>query len=70
MIDVRATPRAATPHAATPLPASSFTGPAPAAVFIRNDAMINTLYVSRDGVHVTTGDSQGYLKVWDVRNRE
>ncbi|RUS12954.1 hypothetical protein BC937DRAFT_86614 [Endogone sp. FLAS-F59071] len=72
MIDVRATPRAATPRVATAtaLPVSSSTGPAPTAVFIRNDAMINTLYVSRDGVHVTTGDSQGYLKVWDIRNRD
>lgn len=35
---------------------------------IRNDAMINTLYASRDGIHVITGDAQGMLKVWDVRS--
>lgn len=35
---------------------------------IRNDAMINTLYASRDGVHVITGDAQGMLKVWDIRS--
>lgn len=35
---------------------------------IRNDAMINTLYASRDGVHVITGDAQGFVKVWDVRS--
>ncbi|KAL1927911.1 hypothetical protein VTP01DRAFT_3316 [Rhizomucor pusillus] len=36
---------------------------------IRNDAMVNTLYASRDGVHVITGDAQGMLKVWDIRSR-
>ena len=35
---------------------------------IRNDAMINTLYASRDGIHVITGDAQGMIKVWDVRS--
>lgn len=35
---------------------------------IRNDAMINTLYASRDGIHVITGDAQGMLKVWDIRS--
>lgn len=35
---------------------------------IRNDAMINTLYASRDGIHVITGDAQGMVKVWDVRS--
>lgn len=35
---------------------------------IRNDSMINTLYASRDGIHVITGDAQGMLKVWDVRS--
>lgn len=34
---------------------------------VTNDAMVNTLYVSRDGVHVITGDSKGAVKVWDVR---
>lgn len=37
---------------------------------IRNDAMVNTLYASRDGVHVITGDAQGMLKVWDIRSRK
>ncbi|KAI9276946.1 WD40-repeat-containing domain protein [Phascolomyces articulosus] len=36
---------------------------------IRNDAMVNTLYASRDGVHVITGDAQGMLKVWDIRSQ-
>ncbi|KAG1459361.1 hypothetical protein G6F56_006178 [Rhizopus delemar] len=41
----------------------------PASV-IRNDSMINTLYASRDGVHVITGDAQGMLKVWDIRSKQ
>jgi COMPASS component SWD3 len=44
--------------------------PSDAPVVIRNDAMINTLYVSHDGVHVITGDSLGGLKTWDVRMRD
>ncbi|KAI8339023.1 WD40-repeat-containing domain protein [Chlamydoabsidia padenii] len=39
-------------------------------IVIRNDAMVNTLYSSRDGVHVITGDANGMLKVWDMRSRE
>ncbi|KAI7861853.1 WD40-repeat-containing domain protein [Spinellus fusiger] len=39
-------------------------------VVIRNDAMVNTLYPSRDGIHVITGDAQGMLKVWDMRSRQ
>ncbi|KAI9487453.1 MAG: WD40-repeat-containing domain protein [Benjaminiella poitrasii] len=39
-------------------------------IIIRNDAMINTLYASRDGIHVLTGDAAGMLKVWDVRSRQ
>jgi COMPASS component SWD3 len=35
---------------------------------IRNDSMINTLYSSRDGIHVITGDAHGMLKVWDIRS--
>lgn len=35
---------------------------------IRNDSMINTLYASRNGIHVITGDAQGMLKVWDIRS--
>lgn len=38
------------------------------ASIIRNDTMINTLYASRDGIHVITGDAHGMLKVWDVRS--
>lgn len=37
---------------------------------IRNDAMVNTLYASRDGIHVITGDAHGMLKVWDIRSSE
>ncbi|KAI8981083.1 WD40-repeat-containing domain protein [Pilobolus umbonatus] len=37
---------------------------------IRNDAMINTLYASRDGIHVITGDAYGMLKVWDIRSKQ
>ncbi|CAI5745819.1 unnamed protein product [Peronospora destructor] len=32
-----------------------------------NDAMVNALHVSHDGLTVTTGDSKGMLKTWDVR---
>ncbi|KAJ1566178.1 hypothetical protein HK096_011003 [Nowakowskiella sp. JEL0078] len=38
------------------------------AVTIKNESMINSLYVYRDGVFVLTADSQGYLKTWDIRN--
>ncbi|ORZ23986.1 WD40-repeat-containing domain protein [Absidia repens] len=38
-------------------------------IIIRNDAMVNTLYASRDGIHVITGDANGILKVWDMRTR-
>ncbi|CAO3630852.1 unnamed protein product [Mucor hiemalis] len=37
---------------------------------IRNDSMINTLYASRNGIHVITGDAQGMLKVWDIRSKQ
>ncbi|KAL1918341.1 uncharacterized protein VTP21DRAFT_3001 [Calcarisporiella thermophila] len=33
----------------------------------RNDSMINSLYVCRDGIHVITGDATGYIKTWDMR---
>jgi COMPASS component SWD3 len=33
----------------------------------RNDAMVNSLYVSPDGQYVITGDSKGLIKTWDVR---
>lgn len=39
-------------------------------VQLTNDGMVNTLYVSRDGIHVITGDSKGSVKVWDVRARK
>lgn len=32
--------------------------------------MVNTLYASRDGMHVITGDAHGVLKVWDIRSRK
>lgn len=34
---------------------------------LRNEAMINSLYVHRDGNYVLSADSSGYLKTWDVR---
>ncbi|KAI8064541.1 WD40-repeat-containing domain protein [Gongronella butleri] len=40
-----------------------------AAITIDNDSMVNTLYASRDGIHVITGDANGLLKVWDMRSR-
>ncbi|CAO3606838.1 unnamed protein product [Cunninghamella echinulata] len=39
-------------------------------VVLRNDSMINTLYASRDGIHVITGDANGMLKTWDMRQRK
>ncbi|KAJ3109638.1 hypothetical protein HDU97_003065 [Phlyctochytrium planicorne] len=38
----------------------------PSSVF-RNDSMVNAVHVFRDGTHVVTGDSAGYLKTWDIR---
>ncbi|KUF83304.1 WD repeat-containing protein 5 [Phytophthora nicotianae] len=32
-----------------------------------NDAMVNALHVTHDGLTITTGDSKGMLKTWDVR---
>ncbi|KAL7746238.1 hypothetical protein RI367_004059 [Sorochytrium milnesiophthora] len=37
------------------------------ALMIRNDSMVNALYVYRDGSYVLSGDSGGQLKLWDVR---
>ncbi|TPX49682.1 hypothetical protein SeLEV6574_g01311 [Synchytrium endobioticum] len=34
---------------------------------LRNDAMINSLYVYRNGLTVMSADSSGCLKTWDVR---
>jgi len=33
-----------------------------------NDAMVNALYVYRDGITVMTGDALGALKTWDIRS--
>jgi WD40 repeat protein len=35
---------------------------------IKNDSMVNSLYVYRSGSHILTGDHRGYLKTWDLRN--
>lgn len=32
-----------------------------------NDAMVNTMHISRGGNHILSGDTKGYLKVWDTR---
>ncbi|KAF9965294.1 hypothetical protein BGZ70_005096 [Mortierella alpina] len=37
------------------------------AVTIKNDAMVNSIYVYHDGLTVISGDSSGYIKTWDVR---
>ena len=37
------------------------------ALKFKNDGMINSLYICRDGQSIITGDSNGYLKTWDVR---
>ncbi|KAF9101345.1 hypothetical protein BGX27_011511 [Mortierella sp. AM989] len=34
---------------------------------LKNDAMINSIYVYHDGLTVISGDSSGYLKTWDMR---
>ena len=34
---------------------------------ITNDAMINSIYVYRDGSYILSGDSSGFLKTWDIR---
>ncbi|KAG0226957.1 hypothetical protein BGW42_003277 [Actinomortierella wolfii] len=39
----------------------------PIAFDVKNDSMVNSLYVYHDGVTVMTGDSSGYLKTWDMR---
>eukprot|EP01111_Echinosteliopsis_oligospora_P010178 TRINITY_DN3115_c0_g1_i1.p1 TRINITY_DN3115_c0_g1~~TRINITY_DN3115_c0_g1_i1.p1 ORF type:complete len:297 (-),score=72.75 TRINITY_DN3115_c0_g1_i1:6-896(-) len=36
-------------------------------LFFENDATINSLYIYGDGHHILSGDSKGYLKVWDTR---
>ncbi|KAK3826529.1 MAG: WD40-repeat-containing domain protein [Linnemannia elongata] len=37
------------------------------AIAIKNDAMVNSIYVYHDGLTVISGDSSGYLKTWDMR---
>ncbi|KAI1314381.1 hypothetical protein EDD11_002246 [Mortierella claussenii] len=34
---------------------------------VKNDTMINSIYVYHDGLTVISGDSSGYLKTWDMR---
>eukprot|EP01112_Ceratiomyxa_fruticulosa_P015161 TRINITY_DN4430_c0_g1_i1.p1 TRINITY_DN4430_c0_g1~~TRINITY_DN4430_c0_g1_i1.p1 ORF type:complete len:525 (-),score=69.72 TRINITY_DN4430_c0_g1_i1:32-1606(-) len=34
---------------------------------IENDSIINTIHVERDGVHILSGDSNGFIKMWDSR---
>ncbi|KAI7815890.1 WD40-repeat-containing domain protein [Gamsiella multidivaricata] len=36
-------------------------------ITIKNDAMVNSIYVYHDGLTVISGDSSGYLKTWDMR---
>ncbi|KAJ3276403.1 Superoxide dismutase [Cu-Zn] [Terramyces sp. JEL0728] len=45
-----------------------------AAIGLRNDSMVNTMYIFVDlrsvfqnGLYVISGDANGYIKVWDVR---
>eukprot|EP00051_Salpingoeca_urceolata_P011933 m.148376 g.148376 ORF g.148376 m.148376 type:complete len:572 (-) comp17312_c0_seq1:271-1986(-) len=40
----------------------------PSRLLVENDAMINSLYPFCTGVYVTTGDSKGFIKTWDMRN--
>ncbi|KAG0326118.1 hypothetical protein BGZ99_010096 [Dissophora globulifera] len=37
------------------------------AITIKNDTMVNSIYVYHDGMTVISGDSSGYLKTWDMR---
>ncbi|KAF8931424.1 hypothetical protein BGZ47_011848 [Haplosporangium gracile] len=37
------------------------------AITIKNDTMVNSIYVYHDGLTVISGDSLGYLKTWDMR---
>ncbi|KAF9903569.1 hypothetical protein BX616_001591 [Lobosporangium transversale] len=37
------------------------------ATAIKNDTMVNSIYVYHDGLTVISGDSSGYLKTWDIR---
>ncbi|KAF9355046.1 hypothetical protein BGX26_007041 [Mortierella sp. AD094] len=42
-------------------------GNASLTISVKNDAMINSIYVYHDGLTVISGDSSGYLKTWDMR---
>ena len=37
------------------------------ALKFKNDGMVNSLYICQDGQKIVTGDSNGYLKTWDIR---
>ncbi|KAF9182031.1 hypothetical protein BGZ51_005003 [Haplosporangium sp. Z 767] len=37
------------------------------AMALKNDAMVNSIYVYHDGLTVISGDSVGYIKTWDMR---
>ncbi|KAJ3365224.1 hypothetical protein GGF32_009729 [Allomyces javanicus] len=48
-------------------PDAAMSGGSGGAMTIRTDAMINSVYVYRDGTLVLSGDSAGQLKLWDLR---
>ncbi|CAG8680701.1 26094_t:CDS:10, partial [Dentiscutata erythropus] len=37
------------------------------ALSFKDDGMINSLYICRNGQNIITGDSLGYVKTWDIR---
>ena len=37
------------------------------ALVMDNDAMINSVYACKDGLHVISGDSSGNIKMWDLK---
>ncbi|KAJ3043058.1 hypothetical protein HDV00_005966 [Rhizophlyctis rosea] len=39
-----------------------------AALVMRNDQMVNSIYAYQDGTYVTSADAGGFLKTWDVRS--
>ncbi|EPZ30977.1 WD40 repeat-like protein [Rozella allomycis CSF55] len=34
----------------------------------KNNSIVNSIYAYRDGSHIVSGDSSGYLKTWDFRS--
>ncbi|KNE67635.1 hypothetical protein AMAG_19641 [Allomyces macrogynus ATCC 38327] len=48
-------------------PDAAMSGGSAGAMTIRTAAMINSVYVYRDGTLVLSGDSAGQLKLWDLR---